>query len=80
MWVDGRDGRRYSAITQTYKHLKQVGKPGFQTEFFGGGGKNDAHRAMPPRGVWGVCSPRKFLKFTCSEVAAEAPKRVEISY
>ena len=28
----------------------------------------------------GVATPTEFLKFTCSEVASGAPKRLEISY
>ena len=53
-------------------------RTGLHTEFFGGGGKNYAHRAMPPRGGLRVCSPREVLKFTCPEVASGAPKRLEI--
>ena len=44
--------------------------------FHGGGGENDVHGAMPPRGmcVWGGeggdALPGNFLKFMCSEVAS----------
>ena len=40
---------------------------------FNGGGENDASRATPPRGVWGILS-QEILKFTCSEVASGVPK------
>ena len=43
---------------------------GFYAVFFGGGGKNDAHGAMPPGGMWRICPPRKFLKWMCSEVTS----------
>ena len=51
----------------------------FIQNFFGGGGKNDVRRSMPPRGC-GVCFPRKFLKFTFTKVASGAPKKLEMSY
>ena len=43
-------------------------QPRFHTGFFGESGKNGA---TPPR-VVGVCSPRKCLKFMCSELLVVA--------
>ena len=40
-----------------------LSRSGFHTEFFGGGGKNDAYKAMPPRGMWGCGGmlPKEFF-------------------